>query len=270
MAAAAALMVAMTSFSAQSQGSVNLLTNPGFEGPMQANVDPCTGQAAGELGTPNGWTPFFRCRAVTDPPYTNHRPEFGQIDGDVFDYRVRSRRYALKYFNFFARNESAGVYQRVPSTIPGQHYQFELWVQLWTSNCSPDITGGPSSLYEPGNLEARVCIDTDGGPLEFDTSTVCSAWTRERAWDRYAKLQISAPAASSSINVVLNTRAEWPVKHNDAYADDAALFAIATPITAPISNSMRTWIPLALVDVPPPHPEPAPRCPAPVLRLGDW
>jgi hypothetical protein len=250
-------------------GQANLLVNPSFEGPVSPRFDDCAKAQANELGTPDGWLPYYKCRSQNDPEYTNFRPEFGTIPASFFAYRVRSGATALKFFNFFARQESSGVYQTVANVAPGQWLQFSLWVQLWTSNCDASVlpNNETSSLYEPGNLEARVCIDTDGGALDFDAGTVCGDWARERAWDRYAQVSVSAPAAAASVNVVLNTRAEWPVKHNDAYADDAELFAIATPITNVVRGPRRVLAPTIFNERQPPFPDPAPRCPKPAARL---
>ncbi len=238
-----------------------MLQNPGFDGPTRDGFDGCDNRTAGELQMPAGWTAFFKCRSNSDPLYFNHRPEFGLIDGSVFDYRVRSQRFALKYFNFYSLNQSAGVFQTVRNLTPGQMYQFGVWVQIWTSNCSPNVTGGvPTSVYEPGNLEARVCIDTDGGALDFDEGTVCSRWARERTWDKYGYVFVRAAAVSGEANVVLNTRAEYPVKHNDVYADDAEFFAVAD--SAP-PGPARLWLPGVSYGGEEPVAGPAPRCPAP-------
>jgi hypothetical protein len=250
---------------AQSQSQ--LLRNPSFEGPTTERFDPCDLRIAGELRTPEGWEPYFRCKAPNDPPYTNHRPEFGTIRAADFAYRVRSGNDALKYFNFFARSESAGVSQRV-SVQQGQWLQFSMWVQLWTSACDASQLPGdkPSSLYWPGDLEARVCIDTDGGVLDFDSGTVCSDWSRERAWDAYAQLKVIAQAAGPEVTVALNTRAAHPVKHNDVYADDAELITVAAPPTATL-GSRRLFAPAVYFESfsPLPPPEPIASCPKPGL-----
>ncbi len=181
---------------------------------------------------------------------------------------MRSGATALKYFNFYARNESAGVYQRVTGISPGQWLAFTLWTQVWTSNCDASVLPDdvPSSGYEPGNLEARICIDTDGGALDFDQGTVCSDFVREPIWDKYTQIRVSAPAAASEVNVVLNTRAEWSVKHNDTYADDAALFAVDAPVTVTVPNANRLWIPFAQFESITRSGEAAPRCPLPKAR----
>ncbi len=214
--------------------SANLLVNPSFNAPAPFQTDACTGQTAGELQVPNGWTAYFMCRQPGDVDNINRRPEYRPADM-TYAYRVRSPQTALKYFNFWALNKSAGVYQVVNGITPGSVLKFSMWVQIWTSNCD---VNPPNSQCEPGNLEARLCIDTDGGS-KFETGAAgvtCSAWTRQAAWDKYTELTLETVAQSSQVIVALNTRAEWAVKHNDVYADDASLIAIpptATPTVTP-------------------------------------
>lgn len=243
------------------------LQNPGFEGvPVNFVQESCPSQPASGV-VPAGWQPYYRCRQEgIDPDYTNFAPEFFNIDkrlNPAFEPRVRNGDTALKYFNFFARNESAGVYQRV-SVANGEWLRFSLWVQLWTSNCSPGLWNPPqtTSRYEPGNLEARVCIDTDGGALDWDSGTVCGSFARYRAWDEYAQVQVQAQAKSNEVLVILNSRAEWPVKHNDVYADDAELFAIAAPpAPGPLPGPVRVFLPMSTFDWIDPNYF-WPRCPA--------
>lgn len=212
----------------------NLLINPNFNPPAPFQTDTCTGLTAGELQVPTGWTAYFMCKQPGDADNINRRPEYRPADM-AFPYRVRSPQTALKYFNFWALNKSAGVYQVVNGITPGSTLKFSMWVQLWTSNCD---VNPPNSQCEPGNLEARLCIDTDGGS-KFDTNAAgvtCGAWTRQAAWDKYTELTLETVAQSSQVIVALNTRAEWAVKHNDVYADDASLIAIpptATPTITP-------------------------------------
>ena len=221
--------------------SANLLVNPSFNAPAPFQTDACTGQIAGELQVPNGWTAYFMCRQPGDADNINRRPEYRPADM-TYAYRVRSPQTALKYFNFWALNKSAGVYQVVNGITPGSVLKFSMWVQIWTSNC--DINP-PNSQCEPGNLEARLCIDTDGGS-KFETGAAgvtCSAWMRQAAWDKYTELTLETVTQSSQVIVALNTRAEWAVKHNDVYADDASLIAIpptATPTVTPSTTQTPT------------------------------
>lgn len=229
----------------------NLLINPNFNPPAPFQTDTCTGLTAGELQVPTGWTAYFMCKQPGDADNINRRPEYRPADM-AFPYRVRSPQTALKYFNFWALNKSAGVYQVVNGITPGSTLKFSMWVQLWTSNCD---VNPPNSQCEPGNLEARLCIDTDGGS-KFDTNAAgvtCGAWTRQAAWDKYTELTLETVAQSSQVIVALNTRAEWAVKHNDVYADDASLIAIpptATPTITPSPTRTPTPTPFATVTSP--------------------
>jgi hypothetical protein len=247
------------------------LLNPGFEGqPVDFPQESCPSQPASGV-VPAGWQPYYRCRQPGDPDFTNFAPEFFNIDkrlNPAFEARVRSGDTALKYFNFFARNESAGVYQRV-SVTSGDWLRFSLWVQLWTTNCSPGLWDPPlvTSEYEPGNLEARVCIDTDGGALDWDSGTVCGGFARYRAWDNYAQVQVQAQAKSNEVLVILNSRADWPVKHNDVYADDAELHVIAAPpVPGPPPGPARAFLPAVMFDWIDPNYF-WPRCPAPPFAI---
>ncbi len=226
------------------------LVNPGFEGGLVTPADECilwNGQTQGYSGAgPLGWTPYFRCKRETDGEGINDGPEYTTMTAAVRAYRVRSGDAALKYFTFARVQESAGVYQRV--TVPdGQWLRFSAWVQLWTSQCLndklPDQTP-PSSFMEPGNLEARVCVDTDGGALDWDAGTVCSHWVREPAWDKYVQLGVNAQAQADEVLVAINTRNQWRVRFNDTYVDDAELILLdPLPIVAVKS---KVYVPFAV------------------------
>jgi hypothetical protein len=224
---------------AQAGTGAPALRNPGFEFPARDGFDPCDQRVYGDVSVAEGWTAYFFCKQPGDPAPINRRPEFRPAD-PAFPNRIRSGQTALKYFNFWALNRSTGVFQRVTGTTPGQTYRFAMWVQIWTSNCDLLV---PSSQCEPGNLEARVCIDRDGG--EFgpnspnDPNVVCGDWNRQNVWDKYAKIFVDATALGPEITVALNTRAEWPVKHNDLYGDDATLEAIGLPPGVVVSPVVR-------------------------------
>jgi hypothetical protein len=234
-----AIVVAQLELSRAS--TTNLLVNPQFDPPLSPRFDACDNRIANELLLPAAWEPYFKCKQPGDPGDTNLRPEYGLSSTQFFPERVRSAETALKYFNFWAINESAGVYQIVKNVKPAAKYRFGIWVQLWTSDCDLDK---PNSWCEPGELQARACIDTDGGAFDPNgANTVCGEWSRERAWDRYAFVFVDAAAQASEITVALNTNARWAVKHNDAYADDASLVELESP---PINFTpvAKTWLPV--------------------------
>jgi hypothetical protein len=228
----------------------NLLVNPGFEPPAPFQIDACTGKLAGELQVPTGWTAYFNCKQAGDADNINRRPEYRPADM-TYAYRVKSPPSALKYFNFWALNKSAGVYQVVNGIQPGATLRFSMWVQLWTSNCDRDP---PTSQCEPGNLEARLCMDTDGGAgfNVMNPGVVCGQWARQSAWDKYTELTLDAVAKSDQVIVALNTRAEWAVKHNDTYADDASLIVLLPPPTATPTHTPTPAIPIETIATPTP------------------
>lgn len=232
----------------------NLLSNPAFDAPWSKKEDVChPGVRLEEVQVPNGWEPFWTCKAPGDADPINRTPEYRMVDM-AYPYRVRSAPTALRYFNFWALNQSAGVYQRVGNLTTGTRLRFSLWVQLWTTN-TDEIT----SEHEPGFLEARICIKQNGGMFGANDGsspdTVCSPWARP--WDRYALLSVEGEAHGSEVTVALNTRAAWPVKHNDTQADDAVLEVISAENATPPPSAT------APANTPTPTPTPPPKDPPP-------
>jgi hypothetical protein len=237
-----AVVVALSALQTARARPTAELVNPGFEGGLVTPADECilwNGETQGYSGAgPLGWTPYFRCKRETDGEGINDGPEYTAMTAGVRAYRVRSGDAALKYFTFARVQESAGVYQRV--TVPdGQWLRFSAWVQLWTSDCLDPFLSDqtpPTSFLEPGNLEARVCVDTDGGALDWDAGTVCSHWVREPAWDKYVQLGVNAQAQADEVLVAINTRNQWRVRFNDVYVDDAELTLLDAPSTMTITS----------------------------------
>ena len=130
---------------AQAQ-STNLLQNPTFNPPWSKRWDICKSAILEEVQVPDGWEPYYACQAKSDPQNINRTPEYRMVSDTDFAYRVRSSPTSLRYFNFWALNQSAGVFQIVPNITPGSRLRFSLWVQLWTSN-SNDL---PPTYKESG------------------------------------------------------------------------------------------------------------------------
>lgn len=252
-----AMSVALTALGTVRARPVADLINPSFEGDLMTAAQDCPNQQASGAG-PVGWTPYYECREAGDEEGLNYAPEFKQSLRVFNPERVRSGDAALMYFNFWARNESAGVYQAVPVQT-GDWLRFGVWAQLWTTDCDPSMWSPPlvTSFYEAGNLQVRVCIDTDGLPLDWDSGTVCSAWVREPAWDQYQPLSVLAQAKSDEAVVLINTWAQWNVKHNDVYLDDASLQVVDAPV---LTGTVAAYIPY-VIGSPPAHSGEWPRCP---------
>jgi len=202
---------------------LNLLLNASHEGPGVFF------NGRGELFTSWDWTPFW-----AEPPagysLRDQRwrtPEFRMADGyrPQFVDRVHSGRLADHGFNFFAANPAAGFMQYVPNLKVGSHVRFTSWVLLWSSNATNPV---PPTSIDPGNLEARICIDTDGGPRDMtDPNLVCSDWSRN--YDVWHQLSVDADVKASKVNVFLWTRSSEFVQHNDYYMDDSCFEVLGKP-----------------------------------------
>lgn len=201
--------------------SQNLLTNPSHEGPGVFY------DGRGELFVSWNWTPFWD----EPPPNESLRdqrwrtPEFRMADGsiEVFKDRVHSGRLSNHGFNFFAANPAAGFMQYVSNLKPGTPVRFTSWVLLWSSNAANPL---PPTSIDPGNLEGRVCIDTDGGPRDItDPNLVCSPWVKN--YDKWQQMSVDAVIKTAKVNVFLWTRSSEFVQHNDYYMDDSCFEVLA-------------------------------------------
>lgn len=215
----------------------NLLTNPSFEGAYRS--DPPSSLMA------EGWTSWFR-----EPRPTDHRPEWNEEvllgEGKV-SWRVRHGDKAQKMFSSFSTHEG-GFYQQV-NVVPGTELEFSVWVEVWSSDCDKPC----KSQLEPGtvcpsqnthgNYRVSVGIDPAGGtdPLASKVQ-----WREYRLrwdipYDVWNRLSITATAQANQVTVFTRGWAEFDVKHNDSYWEDAKL-AYVTPPELPNKN----YLPLVL------------------------
>jgi uncharacterized protein YgiM (DUF1202 family) len=206
----------------------NLLDNPDFGWPTQTNANVCApGWSKDNAVTPRGWTAYWTCKSEEEKnqDLVNREPEFRPMNADVAEQapRVRSYPTAASFFNYYSLQRSAGLLQTVRNIKPGTRLRFSIWTQLWSTN-GDDI----NSAYQPGGLQARACIDTTGftvnAPNFASNTIVCGTATRE--YDKYVLISVEAVAAADTITVIFDTSADYPVKHNDVFADDAELVAI--------------------------------------------
>ncbi len=227
LSAAAMLIGAPAASSAQVSGP-NLLDNPDFNWPAQTNSNVCApGVAKDNAITPRAWTAFWTCKndAEKNQDQVNRDPEFRLMNADVAEQKSRVRSYptSASFFNFFSLQRSAGVLQNVRNIRPGTRMRFSAWVQLWSTNGD-----APNSSFQPGGMQARVCIDTLGmtiaAPNFASPTIVCGAPTRQ--YDQFVQVWVEATAASDQVTVIVDTSSDFPVKHNDVFIDDAELYAI--------------------------------------------
>ena len=117
-----------------------------------------------------------------------------------------------------------GLYQRVTNLPPGARAGFSIYAHAWTCNDDPPPAYSCGDLY---SLLFRVGIDPTGGLDPWSPNIVWSedAWYRD-VYDRVGPVEATV-GADGAITVFVFGQAKWPLKHNDAYWDDAAL--IVTP-----------------------------------------
>ena len=88
---------------------------------------------------------------------------------------------------------------------------------LWTSNVGNTF---PPKSEQPGDLQAKVCIDQDGGPRNhLDPNLVCSEWTNKH--DQWYQISVDGVAKTSTVNAFMWVRSTMHVQHNDYYMDDS-------------------------------------------------
>jgi len=186
---------------------VNLLKNPSFEDAYDAY-----GQYR-ELRTAAGWTPWW-IEHEGDEGYLLRRPECRQANHFIFANRVKSGEYAQQCFTFYGTHEM-GVYQQV-NVASGQVLLFSIWVQVWSSSLSD-----PAVSELPGFVKVAVGIDPTGGT---DPLSPVIHWSDEiEAYDRWHFQFVQEVAQNNVITVFTRSRAQFAVKHNDLYWDEAGL-----------------------------------------------
>ncbi len=222
---------------ASAQGA-NLLKNPGFDWPAQTNGDVCApGWQKDNAITPQDWTPYWTCKNDNEKnqDQINRAPEYRVMTVDIARDRVRNGTTSASFFTFWALNRSMGLYQRVQGITPGAKLRFSIWANLLTTD-SDELP--LNSSRAPGGLQARACIHTTGNfalvPNFNDPAMVCGPWGRY--YDTWGEVSVEATAAANEVAVIVDTTADYPVKHNDVHVDDASLTVLgagAAPAAAP-------------------------------------
>jgi LysM repeat protein len=219
----------------------NLLSNPSFEdGFYYADNVP-------EMQVANGWKPWWieGSREETSQGYL-HRPEYKAEDRLLYgDRRIRSGRYAQKFFTSFSTHH-AGFFQR--ATAPtGSQVTFCIWVQIWSSS-----KDNPDRSEQPGNLRVSVGIDPLGRSDPYYPEVIWSEPVMEN--DQWLHLCISGPVLSNGVTVWTRSVVEFRVVHNDVYWDDATLVVSQpppTPTPPPTSTPVPTATPVPSPTSPP-------------------
>lgn len=209
----------------------NLLNNPGFESPYQAD------------GAASNWVRWDR---VSDPslfddctnPYRKS-PRWGMATD--FVHGGGASQYVGNNWDTWA----GGVWQTV-NVVPGTTYRFTFFGRGYGSMNASD----PS--YTGLNINMRAGIDPNGSGLWLDSDVVWGASGSPH--DRWDQFSVEATATGDKVTVFV--AADWAVKgvnqcykFLNTYFDDASLVSVAPPATA--------------TSPPPPPPPPATNTPVP-------
>jgi LysM repeat protein len=257
------------------QAQTELLTNPGFEGPLvsQGNdILVATGWQAWYI-VPDGATYPMRCPEPTVPtckPY--HIPTYRdtQPQNERIPPRARSgnsQQWGTAYAVYIA-----GVYQSVAGITPGTRLHFSAYTQGF--NCDDDRgcfggVGEYGKSYEPGDMQTRVGIDPTGGTNAFSPSVVWSGFANPL--DAFVLQEVEAVAQGSTATVFIWSSPTYPELHTDIYVDDASLIAVgqgAVPTAAATSTS-GTPLPTATLGTPQPTPTIPPNTGTYTVQPGD-
>ena len=200
-------IVAWRATTTSAQASINLLQNPSFEEDYDA-----WGQFR-ELRTSRGWTPWW-VELEGSEGYVLRRPECKQANHFIFANRVKSGEFAQQCFTSFGTHDM-GIYQQV-KVNPGQLLLFSIWVQVWSTSLK---NSDKSEL--PGNVRVSVGIDPTGGT---DPQSPVVRWSPEiEAYDAWHFQFVQEVAQNNVVTVFTRSRAQFAVRTNDVYWDEAGL-----------------------------------------------
>jgi len=218
-------VLAVAAPSARADCPGNILPNASFE-------DGFSTRGVGEIEVANGWTPFWQDGPFASDGY-NLRPEYKPEDARRYGTRrVHGGNFSQKFFNTFGTHK-AGLWQRVGVPRDSQ-CTFSIWVQAWSSNASDPGTS------DGGRYRTYVGIDPTGGT---DWTSPNIVWSEANmVLDEWGQIKVEARAQADAITCFVKGEAEWRVKHNDSYWDDACL-TIIRPTPRPTNTPKATNTP---------------------------
>jgi hypothetical protein len=230
------------------QGGTNLLNNPGFEGFYRSfRYGEAITDLVLEFRIADGWTPWYRPQADSDPGWRYRRPEYRPA---TYSYNGSA---AQQYFTSFGTHQ-AGVLQPVRGAVAGQTYRFAIAAYMWSSN-SEDLYNS----VDPGDARIRIGIDPTGGVNPYGDSVVWGPF--QTFYDEWRVLAVDAVAQSSALTVFVWSEQSYPVVHNDVALDEAFLgLASAAPVPAgavPAADEAAPAEEAAAVEAPAEAPAPA-------------
>lgn len=200
----------------------NALLNPGFEGPHWWETHY---GFQGDMPVPEHWIAWWSLDAAQD----FGRPEVVRVidwtENPVYigpPARVRNGNRAVTLYRW--GKYQGGFYQRVANLPVGARATFSVYAHAWTCNEDPPPA---LSCGDPFSLWFKVGIDPTGGLNPWSPQIVWSedAWHRD-VYGLVGPVEVTV-GEGGAITVFIFGQAKWPLKHNDAYWDDAAL--VVTP-----------------------------------------
>jgi LysM repeat protein len=251
----------------------NLLQNPGFEGITCApnsqpgwcddnwTHDTYYGTVHGNIFTPQGWVTWWRKGGDYGQPEVKVIPRVDPFIGPPA--RINSGNYSLLYFNFH-RLQDGGLYQKVNGLTPGATVQLSAWAHGWAC----DADGTPYSCGDPWTQTFQVGIEPNAGTDPFSPSII---WSVEQTAPDVYKAIGSASAqvgAAGSVTVFLRAKSKWPVKHCDAYWDDASL--VYTAGAQPAEPTASPAQPAEAAPAPVPQPKPTQRPDGSIVHVVEY
>ena len=203
----------------------------------------------GEIFTPEGWVTWWRegfpCSGTAD--WVTGRPEVKVIGVSPDAARVRSGERATQWFTFWRCHEG-GLYQRVPAVV-GRRYSARAFGHSWYSRCSTKPHGPPLEADCKTRIwwahdRLAVGIDPTGGIDPLGKAVVWGA-SREiygeydeqglEVRDVVAEGPLRPGSGQAWVTVFLRAEATHPLKHNDVYWDDVAVweeYVVYLPVVA--------------------------------------
>ncbi len=197
------------------------LLNPGFEGGHWWETHY---GYQGNMPVPEHWVAWWNMDATQELGWPEIVRLIDWTENPVYigpPARIRSGNRAFTMYRW--GKYQGGLYQRVTDLPPGATATFSVYAHAWACNedLPPALSCGEYLFW------FKVGIDPTGGLDPWSPNVVWS----EDAWYLDVYQQVGPVEAivgdDGAITVFIFGQAKWPLKHNDAYWDDAAL--IVTP-----------------------------------------
>lgn len=239
-------LVAAAPDAAPAAATVNLITNPSFEG--DEGWTPAQGNASGVVAP--GWRNWFILGPDANIGYIR-APEW--LPEDIWAQRshmVLHGQRSQKMFSTSATHD-AGNWQVVTGLQPGREVEFSVWVKAWSSDCgdpciSPTEPCRVGSNNTNGDYAVAVGIDPTGAEPSIPSAPPASVrWTDwDRTWDRWVRLSIRTVPQSDRVTVYTRGTAKWRVQNNFSFWEDAELRVVDPALTpSPTSTLYLTVTP---------------------------